>query len=45
MFYDFVVMHLIKALPTGENQRVVFYLYKDNVPGPYFKLRLFVDVK
>ena len=35
----------VKPLVTGENQRVEFYLYKDNVPGPYLKLHLFVNVK
>ena len=35
----------IKPRAAGENQKVVFYLYKNNVPEPYLKLHLFVNVK
>ena len=35
----------VKPSAAGENQKVEFNLYKDNVPGPYLKLHLFVNVK
>jgi uncharacterized membrane protein len=35
----------VKPLAKGENQKVEFYLYKDNAAGPYLKLHLFVNVK
>ena len=35
----------VKPLTTGENQRVEFYLYKNNGAEPYLKLHLFVNVK
>ncbi len=36
---------LVKPLDRGENQRVEFYLYKNNAAGPYLKLHLLVNVK
>jgi len=35
----------VKPLAIGENQKVEFYLYKDNAAGPYLKLHLFVNVR
>jgi uncharacterized membrane protein len=35
----------VKPLTPGKNQKVEFFLYKDNVPEPYLKLHLFVNVK
>ena len=35
----------VKPPAIGENQKVEFYLYKNNGAEPYLKLHLFVDVK
>lgn len=35
----------VKPLATGDNQKVEFYLFKDNAADPYLKLHLFVDVR
>ena len=35
----------VKPPAKGDNQRVEFYLYKDNAAAPYLKLHLFVNVK
>ena len=35
----------VKSQTAGENQKVEFYLYKDNAATPYLKLHLFVNVK
>lgn len=35
----------VKPLAIGENQKVEFDLYKNNVPEPYLNLHLFINVK
>ena len=35
----------VKPPAIGENQKVEFYLYKNNVPEPYLKLHLFVNIR